>query len=294
MSAFSEGAAPPIPARRRRSRLIDWALSDTRAAASLAFLVLLVGAALLAGWIAPYSPLEQSMDILAPPSAAHLLGTDDLGRDVFSRLVHGAPASLYASVLAVLVGTAIGLPFGVLAGYLGGWVDTAVSRVIDTILSCPSIVLAIAVTGALGIGLTNSMIAVGIVFSPGLARLIRVQTMIVKGELYVDAARTFGMSTPRLVLRHILPNAIQPIIVQVTLLLATALLAEASLSFLGLGVQPPQPSWGQMLARAYAYMEIAPAQMYAPGLAIMFTALAFNGLGESLRSQLDPTRRRSD
>ncbi|TCK28029.1 peptide/nickel transport system permease protein [Ancylobacter aquaticus] len=294
MSVLSEGAVRPVPAPRRRSRFMAWMRADTRAAASLVFLILLVGASLLANWVAPYSPLEQSMDILAPPSAAHLLGTDDLGRDVFSRLVHGAPASLYASVLAVLIGTSIGLPFGVLAGYLGGWVDTAVSRVIDTILSCPSIVLAIAVTGALGIGLTNSMIAVGIVFSPGLARLIRVQTMIVKGELYVDAARTFGMSTPRLVLRHILPNAIQPIIVQVTLLLATALLAEASLSFLGLGVQPPHPSWGQMLARAYAYMEIAPAQMYAPGLAIMFTALAFNGLGESLRSQLDPTRRRSD
>ncbi|MDR6952552.1 peptide/nickel transport system permease protein [Ancylobacter sp. 3268] len=294
MSVSSEGVLRPLPVRRRRNRFVTWLASDTRAAVSLAFLLALASLSVLANVIAPYSPLEQSMDILAPPSAAHLLGTDDLGRDVFSRLIHGGPMSLYASFLAVSVGTLIGLPFGVLAGYLGGWVDTAVSRVIDTILSCPSIVLAIAVTGALGIGLTNSMIAVGIVFSPGLARLIRVQTMIVKGELYVDAARTFGMSTGRLVWRHILPNAIQPVIVQVTLLLATALLAEASLSFLGLGVQPPNPSWGQMLARAYAYMEIAPEQMYAPGFAILFTALAFNALGESLRSLLDPTRRRSD
>lgn len=289
MSVISEGIV-----RRRRSRFAAWLAADKRAAVSLVFLLALASLSVFADVVAPYSPLEQSMDILAPPSAAHLLGTDDLGRDVFSRLVHGGPMSLYASFLAVSVGVLIGLPFGVLAGYLGGWVDTAVSRVIDTILSCPSIVLAIAVTGALGIGLTNSMIAVGIVFSPGLARLIRVQTMIVKGELYVDAARTFGLSTGRLVLRHILPNAIQPVIVQVTLLLATALLAEASLSFLGLGVQPPDPSWGQMLARAYAYMEIAPEQMYAPGFAILFTALAFNALGESLRTLLDPTRRRSD
>ena len=294
MSIVTKGAARTRTVKKRRNRFLSWLISDKRAAVSLTFLVLLASLSLLAGFIAPYSPLEQSMDILVPPSAQHLLGTDDLGRDVFSRLVHGGPMTLYASFLAVCIGTLIGLPIGVLAGYIGGWVDTAVSRMIDTILSCPSIVLAIAVTGALGIGLTNSMIAVGIVFSPGLARLIRVQTMIVKGELYVDAARTFGMTTTRVIFRHILPNAIQPVIVQITLLLATALLAEASLSFLGLGVQPPQPSWGQMLARAYSYMEIAPEQMYAPGLAILFTALAFNALGESLRSLLDPTRRRSD
>lgn len=294
MSAMTEGAAFPLRTRKRTNRFLAWLKSDRRATISLGFLLLLASLSLLAGIIAPYSPLEQSMDILAPPSAQHLLGTDDLGRDVFSRLVHGGPMTLYASFLAVSVGTLIGLPIGVLAGYLGGWVDTAIGRVIDTMLSFPSIVLAIAVTGALGIGLTNSMIAVGIVFSPGIARLIRVQTMIVKGELYVDAARTFGTTTSRVIFRHILPNAIQPVIVQVTLLLATALLAEASLSFLGLGVQPPQPSWGQMLARAYSYMEIAPEQMYAPGLAILCTALAFNALGESLRTLLDPTRRRSD
>jgi peptide/nickel transport system permease protein len=280
--------------RKQRAAFLAWLASDRRALASIVFLVLLGSLSLLANVIAPYSPLEQSMDILAPPSAQHLLGTDDLGRDVFSRLIHGAPMTLYASFLAVCVGMLIGLPFGILAGYCGGWIDAVVSRVTDAILACPNIVLAIAVTGALGIGLTNSMIAVGIVFAPGLARLIRVQTMTVKEQLYVDAARTFGISTTRLVLRHILPNAIQPVIVQVTLLLAAALLAEASLSFLGLGVQPPDPSWGQMLARAYAYMEITPEQMYAPGFAILFTALAFNALGESLRSFLDPTRRRRE
>jgi peptide/nickel transport system permease protein len=265
-----------------------------RAAISIAYLAAIVLLSLFAQYVAQYSPTEQTMDILVPPDASHWLGTDDLGRDVFARLVHGAPMTLYGSCLAVSIGLSIGLPFGIMAGYFGGWIDMVISRAIDTLLSFPGIVLAIAVTGALGIGLTNSMIAVGIVFAPAIARLVRVQTIVVKSELYVDASRTFGVHPFKIVLRHIFPNAIQPIIVQVTLLLATGLLSEASLSFLGLGVQPPDPSWGQMLARAYGYMEIAPEQMYAPGLAILFTALAFNALGESLRNSLDPTRRRSD
>jgi peptide/nickel transport system permease protein len=271
--------------------MLRWLKSDLRALISLAYLALLLILAVGAPLIAPYSPVAQGQDILSPPSWAHILGTDDLGRDVFSRLIYGAPMTLYASVLAVCVGIVGGLPFGIAAGYMGGWVDSVISRFVDTLLSFPSIILAIAVTGALGIGLTNAMIAVGLAFAPSLARLIRVQTIVVKGELYVDAARSFGMSAPRVVWRHIFPNAIQPVIVQITLLLATALLAEASLSFLGLGVQPPQPSWGQMLARAYGYMEIVPEQMYAPGLAILFTSLAFNGLGESMRTLLDPTDR---
>lgn len=270
---------------------LRWLGQDFRAAISLLYLLLLVVFSLLAPLITPYSPIEQTMDLLAPPSATHWLGTDDLGRDVFARLVYGTPMSLYASCLAVAVGLVIGLPLGMLAGYFGGWFDSIVSRLIDTLLSFPGIVLAIAVTGALGIGLTNAMIAVGIVFAPNIARLIRIQTIVVKNELYVDASRSFGMSVPRIILRHIVPNAIQPIIVQVTLMLAGALLAESSLSFLGLGVQPPWPSWGQMLARGYTYMEIAPEQMYVPGIAILLTALAYNGLGESLRSRLDPGRR---
>ncbi|MFT4102729.1 MAG: ABC transporter permease [Burkholderiaceae bacterium] len=274
------------------SSLTRWARRDKRGAISLLFLLLLAAVALLAPVIAPYAPTAQDASLtLAEPSAAHLLGTDDLGRDVFSRLIHGAPATLYASFLAVAVALVIGVPVGLVAGFVGGWVDDVISRLIDTLLSFPAIVLAIAVTGALGIGLTNSMVSVGIVFSPQLARLVRAQTLIVKQELYVDAARVFGASLPRILLRHVLPNAVQPVLVQVTMLLAIALLAEASLSFLGLGVQPPDPSWGAMLARAYQYMEIAPEQMYAPGIAILLTALAFNALGESLRVALDPTMR---
>ncbi|MBR0784744.1 ABC transporter permease [Bradyrhizobium iriomotense] len=257
---------------------------------SAAYLLILVVVSAIAPWIAPYSPTQQDYAaLLAPPSGSHLLGADDLGRDVFSRLIYGAPLTLFGSLLAVLVACVIGLPVGLIAGFSGGWIDIVVSRVIDTMLSFPAIVLAIGVTGALGVGLTNSMIAIGLVFSPTIARLMRGQTLICRSALYVDAGRCFGASTTRLLFRHILPNAVQPVIVQVTLLLATALLAEASLSFLGLGVQPPQPSWGAMLARAYQYMEIEPSQMYAPGLAILLTALAFNTLGENLRVRLDPT-----
>jgi peptide/nickel transport system permease protein len=277
----------------RMSKFGKWFRSDLRGAISLTFLGILVVMSALAPWISPYSPLAQDFDAtLAPMSVTHWLGADDLGRDTLSRLIYGGTASLYASFLAVFVAVLIGVPVGLLAGYLGGWVDEIVSRIIDSFLSFPAIVLAIAVTGALGIGLTNGMISVGIVFAPQLARLVRARTLVVRHELYVDSARCFGASTSRILWRHVLPNTIQPVIVQVTLLLAGALLAEASLSFLGLGIQPPNASWGAMLARAYQNMEISPEQMYPPGLAILFTALAFNALGESLRVALDPTMKR--
>ncbi|MCB1540717.1 MAG: ABC transporter permease [Rhodoblastus sp.] len=275
------------------SGIIAFLRRDIRAALAIAYLALLVLVAVAAPWLSPYSPTAQNVnDMLAQPSAAHWLGTDDLGRDILSRLIHGSPATIYASFLAVGVAILLGVPVGLAAGYFGGWIDDVISRTIDTLLSFPAIVLAIAVTGALGIGLTNGMIAVGIVFAPQLARLARARTLVVRHELYVDAARCFGASTPHILWRHVLPNAVQPVIVQVTLLLAAALLAEASLSFLGLGVQPPHPSWGAMLARAYQAMDVAPEQMYPPGLAILFTALAFNALGESLRIALDPTLKR--
>ena len=276
------GDAPPPSAGR----------ADPGAAASLLFLLMLAALALTADWVAPYRPSAQDLgNTLSPPSGAHWLGTDDLGRDTLSRLIHGAPLTLSASFLAVAVAVLLGVPVGLAAGYLGGRFDEMVGRLIDTLLSFPAIVLAIAVTGALGIGLTNSMIAVGIVFSPQLARIVRARALVVRNELYVDAARCFGAPTSSILWRHVLPNTLQPVIVQVTLLLAGALLAEASLSFLGLGVQPPHVSWGSMLARAYQNMELAPQQMYAPGLAILLTALAFNTLGESLRVALDPTRK---
>lgn len=287
-AAVAAEPRPPLLANFGR-----WLRSDLRGALSLFVLASLAVISALSPWIAPYSPIAQDINAsLAPMSPQHWLGTDDLGRDTLSRLMYGGMSSLYASFLAVSIAIAIGVPVGILAGYLGGWVDAVISRTIDSFLSFPAIVLAIAVTGALGIGLTNGMISVGIVFAPQLARLARARTLVVRNDLYVDAARCFGASTGRILARHVLPNAIQPVIVQVTLLLAAALLAEASLSFLGLGIQPPDPSWGAMLARAYQNMEIAPEQMYPPGLAILFTALAFNTLGESLRVALDPTMKR--
>ncbi len=280
-----------IGVRRRRRVRRRISVSAFLALAYLAFLVIV---SVLAPVIAPYSPIAQDLDqMLLGPGPGHLLGTDDLGRDVFSRLIFGTPVSLYASFLAVSIAVVLGVPFGLVIAFAGGWVDQAGSRVIDTLLSFPGIVLAIGVTGALGVGTTHAMVAIGIVFSPILARVVRAQTLVVKQGLYVDASRSFGASPVRIILRHIVPNAIQPVIVQVTLCLAMALLSEASLSFLGLGVQPPLPSWGSMLARSYGYMEIAPEQMYPPGIAILLTALAFNALGEWLRVALDPTMKRS-
>ncbi|MFP1683870.1 ABC transporter permease [Alloalcanivorax sp. C16-1] len=287
-SSSSHAADEPGLARR----VLGWLRGDPRAALSLLVLVLILGTALLAPWVAPYDPAHQDLEhMLEGPSAAHWLGTDDLGRDVLSRLIHGGANSLYAALLAVSVALLIGIPLGLIAGFVGGWTDVAISRLIDTFLSFPAIILAVAVTGAMGIGLTNAMFSVGLVFAPQIARLIRARTLVVRQELYVDAARCFGASPLRLLGRHVLPNAIQPVIVQSTLLLAVALLAEASLSFLGLGVQPPDVSWGAMIARGYLYMSLVPEQMYAPGLIIMVTAVAFNALGESMRTALDPTAR---
>lgn len=274
------------------TRALYWLIDDPIAAIALLVLIIIFICALFADQIAPYDPkLQNYAAMLDPPSSSHLLGTDDLGRDVFSRLIHGASASVYAAVLAVTVAAVLGVPVGLVAGYVGGWTDQIISRILDTFLSFPAIVLAIAVTGVLGIGLTNAMLSVGIVFAPQLARLVRARALVLKQELYVEASQCFGASSGWILTRHILPNAIQPVLVQITLLMAVGLLAEASLSFLGLGMQPPDPSWGSMIARAYVYAQISPAQMYAPGIAILVTALAFNTVGESLREALDPTSR---
>lgn len=290
MSATAPDSLPHEDRFHLARRLLRWLARDPRAAISLAILIVILGGALFAPWVAPFSPNAQDIsNVLSAPSATHWLGTDDLGRDVASRLIYGGVNSLYAALLAVGVALIIGIPVGLIAGFAGGWTDVVISRLIDTFLSFPAIILAVAVTGAMGIGLTNAMFAVGLVFAPQIARLIRARTLVVRNELFVDAARCFGASPIRLLFKHVMPNAIQPVIVQSTLLLAVGLLAEASLSFLGLGVQPPEVSWGAMIARGYMYMSIVPEQMYAPGLIIMITAVAFNALGESMRAAMDPT-----
>ncbi len=278
----------------RLRRFASWARREPAAAAALAFLSALFAMLALAPLITWHLPETQDFaNSLQGPSWDHIFGTDDLGRDMWARVIYGGRVSILAAFLAVLVSTVLGVPIGVLTGYIGGKFDDVAMRVVDTLMSFPAIILAIAVTAALGPGVNNAMIAVGIVLAPIYARLMRGQVMSVKGDLYVEAARSYGARHREVVLRHIIPNSIQPVIVQSALTLAVALIAEASLSFLGLGVQPPQSSWGAVLGRAYRNMYDDATQMLYPGGAIVLTVLCFNTLGDTLRVLLDPITRRS-
>ncbi|MFI9551065.1 ABC transporter permease [Nonomuraea endophytica] len=254
------------------------------AVAALAVFVLVAVAAPL---IAPYDPVDQDLlRRLEGPSAAHWLGTDESGRDVLSRLMYGTRVSLGASLLAVTVAALCGVPLGLLAGYLGRGFDLVVSRVADAVLSIPGLVLAIAIATALGPSLTNAMLAVGVVYAPGFYRVVRGSALAVRGQTYVQAAIVTGCSTPRIILRHVLPNVSTPLIVKVFLTFGYAILAEASLSFLGLGVQPPLASWGSMLKRAVRHLEQAPLLVVLPGVVILVAVLAFNTVGDGLRDAL--------
>jgi peptide/nickel transport system permease protein len=290
MTAATSPIGPTTRTGAPRMQKLDWLWADTRAKVAFAWMLIVAFVAVFAPLLAPADPNSQNIsEVFRGPSADYLLGTDDVGRDFLSRLLYGARVSLFGSFLAVTVSLVVGVPVGLLAGYLGGIVDNVLMRIVDSILGFPAIVLAIGLVAALGPGLTNAMIAVGVTFSPSVARLMRGQVLSTKNHLYVDAAEQFGSPTWRTVLRHIMPNAIQPIIVQSALLLAVAFLAEAALSFLGLGAQPPTASWGGMLSRSSQFLHVAPAvQLYAPGLAITLTVLAINALGDSLRDSLDP------
>jgi peptide/nickel transport system permease protein len=245
--------------------------------------------AIFAPWIAPYDPLQTSWSaVRKAPNAAHWFGTDEIGRDVLSRVVWGARASLLAGVVSVCISLSLGVPIGLLAGYVGRGVDALISRMTDAMLACPFLILAIALAAFLGPSLTNAMIAIGISATPVFIRLTRAQVLAVKVEDYVEAARAIGNSHLRIALRHILPNVTAPLIVQVTLAIAAAVIAEASLSFLGLGQQPPAPSWGSMLNTAKNYIDNAPWMAVWPGLSIFLLVLSFNLLGDGLRDALDP------
>jgi peptide/nickel transport system permease protein len=222
------------------------------------------------------------------PSALYWLGTDEIGRDIFSRMIWGAQASLLAGVVSVLIAVAIGVPFGLVSGYFGGWIDQAISRVTDALLATPFLILAIALAAFLGPSLTNAMIAIGLSATPIFIRLTRGQVLSVKTEDYVEGARAIGLSDLAIMSRYILPNVFAPILVQATLTIATAIIAEASLSFLGLGQQPPYPSWGSMLNVAKNFMTQAPWMAWWPGAAIFLVVLGFNLLGDGLRDALDP------
>ena len=276
------------PSQRVARRLLH------RRAAMLGLCVIsgFIALALFAPWIAPYDPLQTSWSaIRKAPTAAHWFGTDEIGRDVLSRVVWGARASLLAGLVSVCISLALGVPIGLLAGYVGRGTDALISRITDAMLACPFLILAIALAAFLGPSLTNAMIAIGISATPVFIRLTRAQVLAVKVEDYVEAARAVGNSHLRIALRHILPNVIPPLIVQATLAIAAAVIAEASLSFLGLGQQPPAPSWGSMLNTAKNYIDNAPWMAIWPGLSIFFLVLSFNLLGDGLRDALDPRHR---
>jgi peptide/nickel transport system permease protein len=280
--ARSDRAAP-------RSAVMRRLLHRPSAAMGLVVIAGFVVVALGASVIAPYDPIATGFStVRKAPSIAHWFGTDEIGRDVLSRVVFGARASLLAGVVSVLISMSVGVPVGLLAGYAGGMTDMLISRVTDALLACPFLILAIALAAFLGPSLTNAMIAIGISATPVFIRLTRGTTLAVKAEEFVLAARAIGNAPWRVAIRHVLPNIVPPLLVQATLAIAAAVIAEASLSFLGLGQQPPQPSWGSMLNTAKNYIDNAPWMAIWPGISIFLLVLSFNVVGDGLRDALDP------
>ncbi|KPC69414.1 peptide ABC transporter permease [Thermoactinomyces vulgaris] len=281
---MSHSTQPDNPARdfvraflRHRSAVIGSVLV-------LIFIIL----AILAPIITPYDYTEPSPDALAAPSAEHWFGTDDLGRDIFTRIVYGSRISLWVGFISIAGSIVVGSLLGLLAGYYGKWQDTLISRLFDIMLAFPSILLAIAIVAMLGPGLNNALIAIAIINIPTFGRLMRSRVLSVKAEDFVLAARAIGMKNSRILWHHILPNCWTPIMVQGTLSFATAVIEVAALGFLGLGAQPPDPEWGTMLSDARDYLQLAPWTMVFPGVAIMITVLGFNLLGDGLRDIFDP------
>ncbi|AXC51201.1 ABC transporter permease [Paracoccus suum] len=278
-------AMPVSPARRswrkfrgNRSALFGAAIIVVFTLAALLAPVLPIPAPAATDWAA----------VRHAPSAEHWLGTDEIGRDLLSRLIWGARASLAAGVISVAIAIALGVPLGLVAGYFGGWIDAIVSRMTEALLAVPFLILAIALAAFLGPSLTNAMIAIGISAMPVFIRLTRGEVINLRAEDYVEGAHAIGLPTRKILARYILPNALPPILVQATLTIATAIIAEASLSFLGLGQQPPAPSWGSMLNTAKNFMTQAPWMALWPGIAIFMVVLGFNLLGDGLRDALDP------
>ncbi len=292
MSASTAPPGAPValargesPTRRAIRRFIRHRLALAGFVVVMAFVLV----AIFAPWIAPYDPIETSWSrIRRPPSELYWFGTDENGRDVLSRVIWGARASLMAGVVSVIGAVLIGVPLGLLAGLAGGWVDAVISRVADAMLSIPFLILAIALAAFLGPALENAMLAIAITASPIFVRLARGMALDAKSTDWVEASRSLGNPPWRTAFVHVLPNIIPPLLVQSTLSIAEAIIAEASLSFLGLGQQPPQPSWGSMLNSAQRFLETAPWLAIAPGAAIFIVVLAFNLMGDGLRDALDP------
>jgi peptide/nickel transport system permease protein len=281
------------PRARRRRILRRRFLRRPAAVGSLVVVTGVVFVAVFARWVAPYSPSETDFDaILAGPSRDHLLGTDDLGRDTFSRIVWGARASIMAGFFATVLAMIIAVPIGLVAGYYRGKLDTVIARVTDVLLAFPFLILAVGLAAILGPSLLNATLALGIAAVPPLVRIARGETLALREEDYVRAAVANGAGDATILGRHILPNMTSTLLVQATLTIPAAIIGEAVLSFLGLGVQPPTPSWGVMLNAAQPYLSMAPSLAVYPGLAIVVTALAFNLLGDGLRDVFDPKTQR--
>jgi peptide/nickel transport system permease protein len=285
-SAVGVDAAPAV------RRGITWRQLSPRIWIGLAVIGLMIFLALTADVLTPYDPNYQDYTAFRQaPSLDHPFGTDQVGRDVYSRVIYGTRISLLVGVIAVGIGMTAGVLTGLVAGLYRGWIDEALMRTMDAIHAFPALVLALAITAALGTGIVNIMIAIGIVYMPSYARLVRGQVLSVRERDFVVAAQLLGASMPRLMFLHIWPNVTAPIIVQASLNVSTAILTEASLSFLGLGVRPPTPSWGSSLQGGYQYLSTAPWLSIYPGLAIFVAVLAFNLFGDGLRQLLDPRLR---
>ena len=282
MAAQGRAAALSWRRLRRSSNLVVGAV----------ILALIVLSALLAPQISPYDPIDQDfVSQLQPPSASHFFGTDEFGRDIFSRVVYGARVALRVGVLADMIATALGVLLGVLAGFFGGRLDALITRLIDVMLAFPYLLLAMIVVAILGPGLTNAMVAIAIVYTPQIARVVRGVVLSVKEQEFIEAARAMGTGAVRILDRHIIPNIVSPIIVMATLTVGFMIVETAGLSFLGLGASPPTPEWGSMLATGRAFMLTSPWIATFPGLAILVTVVAFNLIGDGLRDLLDPRLR---
>ena len=278
-----------VPALRGSRQFLTRLLKVRGAGLGLGVLILLIVLAITAPIISPYSPVRQDLlETLQKPSAAHPFGTDDLGRDVLSRVIYGSRVSLQVGLISITVALIGGILVGLAAGYFGGLIDDILMRVMDAISAFPSLILALAITAALGAGIGNTMIAIGVVYTPLFARLVRSQALTIRELDYCLAARTLGAGALRMMFRHIWPNATAPIIVQASLSVSSAIIVEASLSFLGVGVLPPTPSWGSILNDGYKVLELAPWMAISAGGAIFITVLGLNFLGDGLRTALDP------
>jgi peptide/nickel transport system permease protein len=292
----ANGRLLTLPAAEGRSRatreFVQRLIANRLALLGLAIILLLTLAALLAPWIAPHDPYRQiSTGAMQSPSRDHLFGTDNVGRDTLSRVIYGARVSLFVGVTSMILAAMVGIPLGLGAGYFGGLLDTVTMRAIDTLLAFPALLLAIFFVAVLGPSLSNAIFAIGIIYIPSFTRLTRANVLSLREKEFVEAVRCLGASHRWIMQHSILPNCASPLIVQFTLGVGYAMLIEAGLSFLGLGVQPPTPAWGQMVGLARNFITIAPWLITYPGLAIFMAVLAFNFLGDGLREATDPRLR---